>query len=276
MRRRAALFALALVLLFVACACAPADADRLAVHYFYLGGNEAILATFKGECALIDAGSEITYLELQAQLHALGHRAIDTLILTHPHDDHCGGAQKVLRFFSPRQVILSDMGDNSVWKDVTDVAAECGVSIVYAKQKDTFPLADAYFEVVGPVESGYSDVNDYSLVLRLAYQSRAFLLPADATATAEFDMLREKVNLKADVLKIAHHGSDTSTTPEFLAAVDPEICILNVKTPNAIGHPAIEVLKAIDDRGAALYCTQDHGIITVSTNGTDLVISTEK
>ncbi|MEA5025009.1 hypothetical protein SDC9_27926 [bioreactor metagenome] len=260
-----------------------ADTKALQVSFIDVGqADSALIQIPNGKNILIDAGNNADAEFLIKYLQDRGIEEIHILIGTHPHEDHIGGLDKVIEKFKIGQVIMPKVTSTTrTFEDVLLAVQEKGLKIKEGKagvQLDLGPLEEGMpavsAEILAPLSGQYEDMNNYSIVLRLVYGPHAFLFTGDAEDVSEKEMLAAGVNLKADVLKVGHHGSKSSTTKDFLAAVVPKYAIISVGKDNSYGHPTETVLKRLSDAGIGIYRTDQVGTITVTANGSALTFAT--
>ena len=281
------LLALFLTLAVLLCGCTvPAEVeatvpsttlsytDGLTVRFIDVGQADCALLECEGEYMLIDGGNVddgqlvVSYLEQQ------GVEELSYLVCTHAHEDHVGGLASVLavypteRIFSPTTTYSSGCFDNFM-----HYADQQGVEVEIPQPGDAWSLGSAQVTVLGPVQS-YADPNDTSIVLRVELGDIAFLFTGDMETTAENDMLdywedRGQGDIvDADVLKVGHHGSNTSTGYRFLYQVDPDYGVISVGAGNSYGHPHDEPMSRLKQAGVTCLRTDELGHITAVTDGT--------
>jgi competence protein ComEC len=256
--------------------------DDLHVSFLDVGQGDAIFIQKGSHQVLVDGGpspGEIT-LALGEQM-SFWDRSIDLLVLTHPHQDHLAGLLEVLRRYHVGQVLYSSSDYSSPLFDewLRTIEAE-EVESTVALSGHHIDLGDGVtIEVVrfAPLPGVVSDVDNESLVLRLEYGEVSFLLAADIGSEAEWELLRERAPLASTVLKVAHHGSDTSSTLEFLSVVDPRAAVISVGADNDYGLPDEEVLDRLGERTGRgnIYRTDEQGTITFTTDGEKLWVEIE-
>jgi competence protein ComEC len=211
-------------------------------------------------------------------------RSIDLLIMTHPHQDHLAGLVEVLRRYRVSRVLYPDVDYLSpLFEEFRAAIAGKGVQSVAARAGQIIDLDDGIFmEVLHPPPEAFngvaSDIDNSSVVLRLEYGQVSFLLTGDIGREAEWELVRWRVHLESDVLKVAHHGSVTSTTPEFLAVVDPEEAVISVGADNDFGLPDEEVVGRLTESTGSenIYRTDIQGTIEFITDGEKLWVKTER
>jgi competence protein ComEC len=256
------------------------DDERLSVTVLDVGQGDAILIeTTEGQRLLVDGGPSG-----QAVAEALGdalpfsERTIDVVALTHADADHLTGLIDVLERFEVGQVVATpreaDTGLFDAWREA--VRRE-GAPYHEAQAGERIELdGGAAIDVLGPGEGMLlsEDANDASLVLMLTLGDISFLLTGDIEEGGEEAVLASGVDVRATVLKVAHHGSSGSTSPAFLDAVAPAIAIVSAGAKNPFGHPSPEVLQRLE--GVAVLRTDERGNITISTDGERLWLETEQ
>jgi len=250
-------------------------AEELSVHFLDVGQADCILAGSGGRWLLIDAGNNDDSDAVVAYLKKMGVTSLDYAIGTHPHEDHIGGMDAVIRNFPVGKLILPPKETTTAtFEDVLDAAAETGLSVTAPQVGTSYALGSAAFTIVAPNGDYGDELNNWSVGVRLTCGQRSFLLCGDAEAEAEADMLKNGQTLRSDVLKVGHHGSDTSTSPAFLAAIAPEWAVISCGKNNSYGHPDAQTLSRLAAAGVKLFRTDEQGTITAASNGSILAWST--
>lgn len=252
---------------------------ELKVHFIDVGqGDSALVQLPSGQSVLIDAGDGGAAEKVVRYLHDQDITKIDHLIATHPHENHIGGMIYVLKQFPVGKVYMPKVGHTSrAYQTFLTTIQEQGLKITEAKAGVTLDMgAGITASFVAPNNDSYGNLNNYSAVLSLTYGATTFLFTGDAEALAESEMLLAQHDLASDVLKVGHHGCETSTTDGFLRAIFPSIAIISVGKGNDYGHPADSVLDRLESYGAKIYRTDRHGSIVVSSSGRTLSVATEK
>lgn len=252
----------------------PADGN-IAVHFIDVGqGDATLIISHDGTTMLIDTGTSESRSSLPAYIRDYNITTIDYLVLTHPHADHIGSAVAVLEAFDVKQVLMPDATATTVtFEKLLLAIEEEGCGITTPGPKDTFTLGDAVVTVLGPVRS-YTDLNAVSIVLRLDYGSTSFLFTGDAEAESEADMLDffAEGEFRADVWKLGHHGSSTSSSEAFSNAVSAKYAVVSCGKDNEYGHPHAEILADMTKRGIALYRTDLDGTILLASDGEKITV----
>ncbi|GAW92474.1 MBL fold metallo-hydrolase [Calderihabitans maritimus] len=248
----------------------PATSGTLKVHFIDVGQADSILVQLpSGQNILIDGGNNDDGSLIVNYLKQEGVKRLDHVIGTHPHEDHIGGLDAAIRSFEVGKVYFPKVAHTTITfenlllaikdKDLKITPAKAGVKL------DAGQGVEAVF--VAPNSSSYDDLNNYSAVLKLTYGSTSFLFTGDAEAQSEGEMLRAGYNLRADVLKVGHHGSSSSTTPAFLKAVSPKYAVISVGRNNKYGHPHFETLAKLSEAGVQVFRTDLQGTIVATSDG---------
>jgi competence protein ComEC len=244
------------------------------IHFIDVGQGDAILVEAGDADILVDGGpSGSAVLSYLAGQHVPD---IDLLVATHPHADHIGGLDDVLRQYTVREVWTNGATDTSQTYQsfAAAVAAEGAVEREIRRGYST-QFGGLTLTALDPVDPLTGDANGDSIVLRLSCGSVDVLLTGDATADSEASMLADpSVVLDADVLKVGHHGSSTSTTNAFLDAVTPKDAVISVGAGNTYGHPAQETLNRLAAHGATIYRTDLNGTVVLTSDCDTYSIST--
>lgn len=252
------------------------DEGTIKVHYINVGNADAILLQQGGFSMLIDAGENKNGKMVVEYIKNLGITKLDYLIGTHPHSDHIGGMDDVIYAFEIGQIIMPKVSHTTkTYEEVLIAAKDKGHKITGAKSGQTYSLGNAQAEILSPVKDKYENLNEYSVVLRVTYENNSFLFTGDMEKYNEKELLQANVNLCANVLKVAHHGSSTSSTAAFLQAVNPEYGIISVGEDNDYGHPHTQILRRLTST-MTVYRTDKHGTITATGDGSSITITAER
>lgn len=239
--------------------------------FFDVGQGDASLIRTESGCILIDSGTNLSEDALVAQLRQLDIRRIDCLILTHAHEDHIGGADRVLQAFDVPVVMFRDTGEtDAVTCRLRDAIRESGSDLVCPAGVTTYAMGELYLDVIVPFAEPQAAGNDNSLIVRVRFGETVFLYMGDAEAASERVLLAHFFDgdfLNCDGLKLGHHGSDTSSTPEFLRAVSPQYAIASDGAGNSFGHPHERVLADLAAGGCTCLRTDEHGTILLVSDG---------
>lgn len=244
------------------------------VTFLDVGQGDSIIIRSDDGVALIDAGSEKYAHRIIAYLEHSNVDFIDVVVATHPHADHIGGLIDVLGNFEVGVVYMPNaVHTTRTFERFIDRIEQNQIPIQFLSGGDIFELGVLEFAVFSPNED-HNDLNNMSLVLRMEHFTNSFLFAADAEELAEVDMINFGYNLTADVLKVGHHGSATSTTRDFLQAVNPTYAIIQTGDYNQFGHPHNTILNRLASAGVSVYRTDIHGNIRFYSDGFNLLYST--
>jgi competence protein ComEC len=232
-------------------------------------GDSVLVSTSDGYNMLVDGGSRSAADEVLEHLEASNVDQIDVLICTHPHEDHIGGLAAVLDNIAVGRVLESGLpADTQTYRGLHDRIMEKALPLSAARAGDTFALGPATVKILWP--TGWlmpGNLNDCSVVARVIYGRFSALLTGDAEADVERALITGRWLSPTVVLKVAHHGSSTSSTAEFLDAVDPEIAIISVGTDNSYGHPDTDVIARLKAYAVETYRTDLNGTVSMRTDG---------
>jgi len=222
---------------------------------------------------LIDTG-EAEYA--QAVIDYIRGQGIDRLayaVATHPHSDHIGGMARIINEFPIETFIAPDaLHTTATFERMLDALEASDLGITVPEINETFTLGEAVFTALSPDGTDFKDLNNASVVLRLEFGGTRFLFTGDAEESAEQKMLANGLNLACDVLKVGHHGSNTSSSAAFLQAVSPSVAVISCGADNSYGHPHREVVERLDAIGAEILRTDQEGHIVMVSDGTRVVV----
>lgn len=245
----------------------------LTVHYIDVGQADCALLESDGHYMVIDGGDNGDADTIVSYLEEQGVKKLDVVVGTHPHEDHIGSLDAVINNFDVDAVYMPKiMHTSKTFEDVLDAISNKGLKIKAPNPGDTFYFNGLEVEVHGPQQE-YSDFNNNSIVLKVTAGETKFLFTGDAEALAEEDILNAGHDVQADVLKVGHHGSSTSSSQEFLQAVSPDFAVISVGTGNSYGHPEEETLDRLESMGVEIYRTDLQGTIICSTDGKNITFN---
>lgn len=238
-------------------------------------GDAALVALPSGKHLLIDGGPREAGEKVVQALRRQGVRQVDLVIASHPHEDHIGGLVEVLGAFVVRAFGESGyLHPTQTYERLLREVAKRQIParLLHAGQRIGDPLVD--IEVLAPPAEGLGDggVNNHSIVVRIAFGRRAFLFPGDMEREERRWLLAQGVEVRADVLKVAHHGSADGTDAAFLRAVRPQVAIISCGAGNDYGHPHPSTLRLLNSFGVEVHRTDREGDIVVRTDGQRLFV----
>lgn len=247
--------------------------NNLLVHYIDVGQGDAVLVQGREKNLLIDAGPRSSKKELIKYLKDLNISKLDYVVATHPHEDHIGGMADVIEtfdigeFYAPKKTHTTKTYENMI-KALKNKKLKITVAKLGAKSIDLGD--DIKGEFLAPIKNDYDNLNNYSAVLKITNGDNSFLFTGDAEKESEKEMLQNNLDLKADVLKLGHHGSSTSSSPEFLDKVNPSIAVASLGKGNDYGHPHKETLTKIKNKNITFYRTDESGSIVLESDGKNI------
>lgn len=249
----------------------------LKVHFLNVGQGDSILIQFPdGQVMLVDAGTNESGSSVISYLKSQGVNKINYLVATHPHSDHIGGMASVVQGFDIGKVYMPRVNHTTkTYENLLLAIKAKGLKITSARAgTDILDQDSLKAGFVAPCSSSYDDLNNYSAVVRIQYGNNTFLLTGDAESESEQQMLAGGANLKADVLKVGHHGSRSSTTKTFLKSVSPKYAVISLGAGNTYGHPHQVTLDKLTSAGVQTYRTDKHGTVIFTSDGKTLTIKT--
>ena len=249
---------------------------NLSIHYIDVGQGDSILVWCDGSAMVIDGGPNSSRGRTVDYLRSLGISRLNYVVSTHPDEDHIAGLTDVVKNFPVDKLLMTNATANTqTFANFIQAVKTKGIKATTAVPGGTYPLGGASFTVLAP-NAGYSDTNDMSVVLRLTYKNRSFLFTGDAAAASEADMLKKGYDLRADVLKVGHHGSKTATSDAFLRAVNPKLAVISVGKGNNYGLPDPSTLDKLKAAGVQILRTDESGTVIVESDGDRITYRTEK
>lgn len=233
------------------------NSQNLKVYFFDVGQADSILVINENQTMLIDAGNNEDGNLLVENLNTLGITKIDYLIGTHPHEDHIGGMDEVIKNFEIGTIYMPKVQTNTkTFEDALDAVANKNLSITTPKINDSFKIGSAECKILSVGDNG-KNLNSCSIVIQMKFDKLTYMFTGDAEKEIEEEILKKYSNLKVNILKVAHHGSDTSSSENFIKAVAPELAIISVGKDNSYKHPNEIVLDRLKDIGSKLYRTDE-------------------
>jgi len=246
---------------------APVDGE-IRIHFIDVGQGDSILIQSADHAVLIDAGPPIAGQVVATYLESLGIRVVDYVVATHPHNDHIGGMPAILDRFIVREMWMPEAIHTTVaFEQLLDAIERNDLRVTAAQAGDILSAGPIRMTAVSPNRSGYTNLNNYTIVLHMRYGYTSFLFTGDAETLAENEMIAADWDLQADVLKVGHHGSRTSSSDAFLNAVDPQVAVIMLSAGNQFGHPHQDVLDRFEVRGIKVLRTDELGTIVMTTDG---------
>ncbi|MCD7776423.1 MAG: MBL fold metallo-hydrolase [Firmicutes bacterium] len=227
------------------------------------------MAVWNGGAILIDAGTNESQYKLTAYIESIGINTINCAVFSHPHEDHIGGADEVLKNFDVLSVLMPDaVSEYRTYEVMMEYIEAEGCSVYEAYAGLSLSFGDVTLTVLSPV-GYYDELNLESAVVRLKYMDVSYIFMGDCETEAELDAIEYMgaESFDSDVIKIGHHGSYTATSENLLEAVTPEIAVISCGEGNEYGHPHEDVLSRLAEYGVTVYRTDTDGVVVISTDG---------
>lgn len=249
--------------------------EKLTVHFLDVGQADCALLECGGEYMLIDGGNIGDGQMVISYLQNMGVEELKAVVCTHAHEDHVGGLPSVLAVYPVKQVFApTKTYASKVFDDFLYYTDQQRLGVTIPAPGDEMTLGQAQITVLGPLKS-YAETNDTSIVMKVVFGETSFLFTGDMEVLAENDLLENGTDLKADVLKVGHHGSDTSTGYRFLYEVDPTYAVISVGEGNKYGHPNDITLSRLNDAECTIFRTDHLGTVVAVSDGKEVSFTWE-
>lgn len=257
----------------------PSQGPLLKVHFLDVGQADAIFLSLpNGQTMLIDAGNRDDGDYVENYLKKQGIKKLDVVIATHPHEDHIGGMAQILNTFAVGKVIMPKAVHNTkTFTNLLQVIKLNNISLVRAVAgKTLIDEKDLNVKILAPIDDQYKDLNNYSVVIKVTYGKTSFLFQGDAESLAEQEIIASGADLNADVLKVGHHGSNSSSINAYLSKVKPKYAIISVGKGNDYGHPNQKTLARLKNSGVKIYRTDLLGTLDFVSDGKTVIYEDTK
>ena len=262
------------VILFCGCEVRePVSTEEkiLTVHMLDVEDAECLFVQLPdGKTLLIDSGESWHADEIISYINSLGVSEIDTVLATHPHSDHIGGLPQIISTFEIGRIYLPDaVHTTKNYEQLLDLLETRNIPTYQAKAGVVMYDGAYTAKFLAPCSETYSNLNNYSAILKLEYKEKSFLFTGDAEKLVEKEVLKFYAeDLDCDVLKVCHHGAETSSSLEFLQAVSPEIALISAGGDQGkYENPDAEVIGRLQELGVKIYRTDLHGNLVIKTDG---------
>lgn len=246
------------------------DSKKITAHFLDVGqADSTFIELPNGETMLIDAGNLKNGEQIIEYIKELDYTKIDYLVATHPHADHIGGMPTIINNLEIGTLYMTDKEANSrIFEKLLDTVEEHNTNTCLAeKGMDILNKNKLKISVISPERDEYNDLNNSSLVVKIAYESTEFLFTGDINKVVENKLA--KTDIEADILKVSHHGSNTASSDKFISAVSPKTAVISCGENNSYKHPSPVVLDILENKGIKLYRTDTDGTIIISADGNE-------
>ena len=269
-------------LLFTSCIVTQNDTatvsvseDGLAFHFLDVGQGDCTLIKTKDSAILIDAGTYESSNFIVKYLKSVGVEHLNSFIITHPHEDHMGGAAFLLEYITTDKVITNGYTDDAYfYEKFVDVVYEQDIAVEVANTDCIYDFGDFRLKFLSP-RIDYEDTNNNSLVAMVTYGEVKALLTGDAEKKVEKNLIATS-DIDADILKVGHHGSRNGSHDAFIKKVSPSLSVIHCGKDNSYGHPHAEAVKRLEKAGSQIFRTDELGTIILRTDGKNIYKDNEK
>jgi competence protein ComEC len=250
---------------------------NIKLHFINVGQADSILIQDGNKSMLIDAGNNDDDTTVINYIKSQGISKLDVVIGTHAHEDHIGGMDKVIQNFDIGAVYLpKQQSTTKTFMDLLSAIKAKGLKINTPIAGSSFKLNSAEALILAPNIEKYEDINNSSIAIRLTYGNNSFLLMGDAEDVSEQEILNKDFKVSGDLLKLGHHGSNSSTTQDFLNKVNPKYALISVGKGNTYGHPTKVTMGKLQSKGIKVYRTDESGTIVVTSDGTNITFNVKE
>lgn len=246
--------------------------DKLIIHYINVGQGDCELIQYKDKNMLIDSGPANSKNTLIKYLKSTGIKKLDYVIATHPHEDHIGNMSYIIKDFEIGEFIAPKISStSSSYTTMIKSLKNKNLKIKVGKSGMKIDLhPNLKCELLAPNNINYENTNNYSVVTKLSYKNNSFLFTGDAETLSENEMIKNNYDLKSNVIKLGHHGSNTASSQKFLNKVQPSLSIISCGKKNKYNHPSNETIEKLKKMNIKLYRTDLDGNIILFSDGNEI------
>lgn len=252
---------------------------ELIVHMIDVGQADCFLLVQDEATALVDCGTRSTGEDAVQYLKELGITRLDYVIGTHPHDDHMGGMYDIITSFEIGIVIIPDSRDAEItanWYAKLMKELKTGdYNVEYPEKGDSYLLKEVTMKVLSAETDVDGNTNNYSIVLKISFGEMDMIMTGDAETEVEEKILESEFDIDAEILKVGHHGSDTSSSEEFLDVISPDYALISCKLGNKYEHPIKSTMEKLEERNVEVYRTDECGNVVMTITSNDVTFNCE-
>lgn len=250
--------------------------SELAVYFLDVDQSDCSILMNNRQVLMIDSGTPDQITTIREALQSLGITKIDYLIITHQHDDHMGGAQTILQNYEVANIIMPklskvNMVTTRAYENLLSTIKDKQVHAIAAEPNLTFDLGNAECTILAPLSQD-ENLNNMSAVTKVTFGSTSFLFQGDAEKKVESAILSNGTDVSADVIKVGHHGSKTSSSKKYIDAVSPKVAVISCGVENSYGHPHSATLDTLKNIGADTYITYEYNSLCVKSDGKKITV----
>lgn len=253
--------------------------DALIVTMLDVGQADSFLIQQGNHYALIDCGTRSSGDDVSQYLSDQGITTLDYIIGTHPHDDHMGGMEDVVKSVSVGQVLIPEVPASLVtsnwYLSLRKELKNSKYDVVYPHVGEGYELGKATLWIIGPIEYSGTNVNNYSIVIKLSFGEQDIIFTGDAEAEIEKQIIDSGAAVDAEVLKVGHHGSDTSNTEAWITAISPDYALISTKVGNKYSHPIKSTMDRLKAHNIVVYRTDECGMVIMTITADSITFSTK-
>jgi len=249
---------------------------NLIIDFIDVGQGDSILIRQGEHAMLIDGGTTECKDDLLNFLKQENVNYLDYIVGTHPHEDHIGSLDDVVNTIDFNEILFPKVTTTTkTFENLVIAVQNKGKKFTAPQVGKEYSLGEAKFVILAPNSGNYQSLNDYSIVIKMSYGQNSFLFTGDAESVSEKEILNLGYDIKADVLKIGHHGATTSTTQSFLDAVNPKYAVISCGKNNSYKHPTKTTMEKLSQKKIKVYRTDEQGTIELVSNGKDITFNVE-
>lgn len=255
------------------------DSD-FTVYCLDIGQSDCTIIKCDDKVMMIDTGTSNQLYHIRTALYALEIEKIDYMVVTHQHDDHMSGAVELIEHYDVLNILmpkLSDINavDSAIYSNLIKAIADNKVNPISVSAGDSFEFGSSYVNILAPIVQD-KELNNMSVILKIKYGDTSFLFQGDAEQSVEKQIYNSFADVSADVIKLGHHGSKTSSFGPYLDAVNPKYAVISCNSDNNYGHPSLSVMEMLYEKNITPYITSLNGNIIITSDGKEVTIKSSK